>query len=397
MSWGLPPQSGARRPTRLRSRSPPPGPPDIDGEIEDDEWVGAQVAADFIQFEPNRGAPSPNRTEARLLYSDTHLYVAFRVWDDEPLTAQLTSRDANLFEDDSVIVVLDTFRDRQTGYGIMTNPLGTQTDGRISDDGRSSDTAWDADWSSAAMRTPYGWSAEMAIPLKSLQYRSGPNQSWGINFGRSRRRSLELSFWSGPLDARFRVSQAGELARLDVKGPEKRYQVIPFGLSRAELGEAPYWQAGVDARFAITPSTAAYGTVNPDFATVEADREEINLTRFELQLPQKRQFFLEGQEHFRQRIRTFYSRRIGDIDAGGKLLAKEGPWGGAVVSTTTPATDSAAAAAYSVVRVARDVGRRSVVGALAADRTRDGQSQGSVGLDTRTCATPISAIASPIT
>lgn len=358
------------------------GPPDIDGDVEDDEWAGAQVVSNFIQFEPDRGSPSPHRTDALVLYSDTHLYVAFRAWDAEPLTAQLTGRDANLFADDSVIVVLDTLHDRQTGYGFMTNPLGTQTDGRISDDGRASDTTWDADWSSAVQRTSYGWSAEFAIPLKSIQYSSGQGHTWGINVGRSRRRTLELSFWAGPLDDRFRVSQAGQLTGLDLKGPEKRYQVIPFGLTRVERGESAYWQAGLDARFAITPSTAAYATVNPDFATVEADREEINLTRFELQLPEKRQFFLEGQEQFRQRIRTFYSRRIGEIDIGGKVLAKEGPWSTAALSMATPASDTVSSANYSVVRVARDVGLRSQVGVLGANRQRDGLNQGSIGLDT---------------
>lgn len=357
-------------------------PPDIDGDVEDDEWTGATVIKDFIQYEPHRGERSPSRTEAMVLYDDTHLYVAFRAWDAEPLTAQLTRRDSNLLSDDAVIVLLDSFHDRQTAYAFLTNPLGTQTDGRVSDDGRASDPNWDADWSSAARRTDYGWSAEMAIPLKSIQYSAGQNQTWGLNLGRSRRRTLDLSFWTGPLDQQYRVSQAGELTGLDVRPPEKRYQLIPYGLTRVQERESPYWQAGADLRYAVTPSTAAYATVNPDFATVEADKEEINLTRFELQLPEKRQFFLEGQEHFRQRIRTFYSRRIADISGGGKILGKEGSWSTAIFSTQTKATDDRDAANYSVVRLARDVGQRSIVGFLGANRLLNGVNQGSMGLDT---------------
>ena len=357
-------------------------PPVIDGVVDDNEWRGAVVVSDFIQFEPRRGEPSTTRTEVRVFYDAGHLYVAFRAWDSEPLTAQLTQRDADLFGDDSVIVLLDSYGDRQSAYYFQTNVLGTQADGRIVDDGRQADSTWDAPWQSAAKRTEFGWSAELAVPLTSIKYASGENRRWGINFGRSRRRTLEFSTWAGPLDNRARVSQAGSLTGLTLAAPEKRQQIIPYGLSRVQESASPDWQAGIDVRYALTARTAAYGTVNPDFATIEADQEQVNLTRFEVSLPEKRQFFLEGQEYFGQRIRTFYSRRIADIVAGGKVLGKEGPWTTAFFSVESDPIDPWGRANYTVGRLQRDVLGRLNVATTVTNRNLAGVNQGSVGVDT---------------
>jgi Domain of unknown function (DUF5916)/Carbohydrate family 9 binding domain-like len=356
-------------------------PPVIDGTIDEDEWRGAPVVSCFVQFEPRRGEPSTVRTEALVLYDAGHLYVAFRAWDSEPLTAQLTQRDADLFGDDSVIVLLDSYGDRQSAYYFQTNVLGTQADGRIVDDGRQADGNWDAPWRSAAKRTEVGWTAEFAIPLTSIKYAAGENRWWGINFGRSRRRTLEFSTWAGPLDNRARVSQSGSLTGLTVAAPAQRQQIIPYGLSRVQQGASPDWQAGIDARYALTPQTAAYATVNPDFATIEADQEQINLTRFEVSLREKRQFFLEGQELFGQRIRTFYSRRIADIMAGGKVLGKQGPWTMAFLSAESDPIATSGRANYTVGRVQRDVLGRSNVALTTANRNLGGVNQGSVGVD----------------
>jgi hypothetical protein len=357
-------------------------PPVIDGVVDEEEWRGAPVASDFVQFEPERGEPSTVRTEALVLYDAGHLYVAFRAWDREPLTAQLTQRDADLFGDDSVIVMLDSYGDRQSAYYFQTNVVGTQADGRIVDDGRQADGSWDAPWRSAARRTEFGWTAEIAIPLTSIKYATGDDRWWGINFGRSRRRTLEFSTWAGPLDNRARVSQAGRLTGLTVAAPARRQQIIPYGLSRVRQGTSPDWQAGVDARYALTPQTAVYATVNPDFATIEADQEQINLTRFEVSLKEKRQFFLEGQELFGQRIRTFYSRRIADVLAGGKVLGKQGPWTMAFLSAESDPIDTSGRANYTVGRVQRDVFGRSKVALTTANRNLAGVNQGSIGVDT---------------
>jgi hypothetical protein len=340
------------------------------------------VSTDFVQFEPRRGEPAGVRTVVLVLYDAGHLYVAFRAWDPEPLTAQLTQRDSALLNDDAVTILLDSYADRQSAYYFITNVLGTQADGRVADDGRQTDGSWDAPWQSAAHRTEFGWTAEFAIPLTSIKYAAGDNRSWGINFGRSRRRTLEFSSWAGPLDNRTRVSQGGRLVGLNVAPPTRRQQIIPYGLSRVQQGLPTDWQAGIDARYALTTQTAAYATVNPDFATIEADQEQVNLTRFEVSLPEKRQFFLEGQELVNQRIRTFYSRRIADILAGGKVLGKQGPFTVYGLSVESDPIDTSGRANYTVARLQRDVLGRSSVAVMGANRLLASVNHGSVSMDT---------------
>lgn len=356
-------------------------PPQIDGVLKEAVWKSAAVAADFIQYEPNRGHPSETKTLAIVLYDSANVYVAFRLWDREPPTAQLTRRDANLFDDDSVILVLDTYHDRRSAYYFMTNALSTQTDGRIADDGRTVDNTWDAPWKCASQRTEFGWTVEMAIPFTSMKYSIGDSVKWGVNFGRCRRRNLEISFWAGPLENRFRVSQAGTLAGLKIAPPLRRHQVIPYGLSRLQENSSDQLDAGIDMRYTLTPKMSAYATINPDFATVEADQEEINLSRFELSLSEKRQFFLEGNELFKQRIRTFYTRRIPDITVGGKVLGKEGPWTLALLATRSEPSGDSTKATYAVARAQKDVLGSSNVAFMIANRTLQGENQGSASID----------------
>ncbi len=371
-------------------------PPTIDGVIEEGEWADAALAENFIQFEPHVGEPSVVLSQALVMYDSTALYVAFRFYDSEPPTAQLTRRDADLVNDDAAIILLDSHHDRRSGYFFVTNALGTQLDGQIRDDGRTVDDTWDATWASAAQVTDSGWTAEFAIPFVSMSYTAGENVTWGINLGRSRRRTLEISYWAGPLDADARMSQAGSIVGLQVAPPQRRYRIIPYGLSRVEQGDGELdyradWQAGLDARYAITPEMAALLTVNPDFAIIEADQERVNLTRFELQLDEKRPFFLESAQQFRQRIRTFYTRRISDVRVGGQLLGKRGPWNltgiatWSEVDTGPPAPGAPDAAlpraAYGIARAQRDVLGSSNVALMVANRTLDGESQGSASSD----------------
>lgn len=355
-------------------------PPRIDGVIEE-VWQSAVVADNFMQYEPNRGQPSETKSQAMVLYDSGHLYIAFSLRDPQPPTAQLTRRDADLFNDDAVILMLDTYHDRRTAYYFMTNSLSTQTDGRIGDDGRTVDVTWDAPWQCASQQTEFGWTVEMSIPFTSLKYAAGDSVKWGINFGRGRRRNLETSFWAGPLDNRFRVSQAGTLIGLNIAPPLRRHQIIPYGLSQLQENQADQLDAGIDIRYALTPKMSAYATVNPDFATIEADQEQINLTRFELSLPEKRQFFIEGNELFRQRIRTFYSRRIPDITIGGKLLGKQGPWTLAALATRSEPLQDSTKATYAVARAQKDILGSSNIAFMVANRTLQGNNQGSASSD----------------
>jgi hypothetical protein len=355
--------------------------PIIDGSVGDQEWQAAAKAGNFMQYEPRRGEPSAFKTEALVLYDSSHIYVALRAWDPEPATAQLTQRDAELLGDDAVYLLLDTYHDRQTAYYFMTNALGTQADGRITDDGRNTSATWDAPWTCASRPTDFGWTAEFAIPLTSIKYAAGDHQSWGINFIRSRRRSLEISCWAGPLDNQARVSQAGMMTDLILPPTAKRHEIIPYALTRAQQDASADSDVGLDVGYAITPQLSAHGTLHPDFATIEADQEQVNLTRFELSLPEKRQFFLEGQELFSQRIQTFYSRRISDISFGGKLLGKQGPWTMAFVSAQSTPMEQEKKANYTVGRLQHDLFTRSVLSFMIANRYLDDVNQGSVGVD----------------
>jgi hypothetical protein len=355
-------------------------PPHIDGVVDSTEWSAAAPARSFIQYAPRRGEPATHGTVVLVGYDSAHLYVAFRVTDGEEPTGQLTRRDAQLLDDDAVMLLLDTHNDRQSGYYFVTNLLGTQADGRIADDGRTVDGSWDAPWRSAARRTRDGWTAELAIPLGSVAFRAGPGRTWGINFGRSRRRTLEQSYWAGPLDNAYRMSQAGRLEGLNLTPPPKRHQVILYGLTRMQEGTSGQGDVGGDLRYAITPQLAFSATVNPDFATIEADVEQVNLTRFEISLAEKRPFFLEGSELFRQRIRTFYSRRIADIRGGAKVFGRQGPWTLAGIYADASPAGATPEARFSVLRTQRDIGR-SYVAWMVADRDTAGEHQGSAGLD----------------
>jgi hypothetical protein len=188
------------------------------------------------------------------MYDDKYLYFGFKCFDSEPgrIAAQLTERDSDLMSDDAVVVVLDTFHDRRSAYYFMTNALGTQTDGRIGENGKVVDNTWDAPWSSTALRTETGWTAELAIPFASLRFSAGGSRTWGLNVGRTVRRLLETSFWTGPLQDRFRISQAGTLAGLDLESAEQKYR-DPCRSRDPELHKGPVVKALLSDQFINRP------------------------------------------------------------------------------------------------------------------------------------------------
>ncbi len=362
--------------------------PRIDGILDEPVWSSAASVAGFVQIEPQYGEPSPFRTEVFIGYTADALLVGFRCFDPEPekLSAAILTRDGELDHDDSVTVLLDPFNDHRTAYFFSTNLLGVQGDGRVANNGRTVDDRWDASFSCAASRTPDGWTAEFAIPFAILRFPGGA-MDWGLNFHRSIPRRLETSVWSGPDESRWRVSSFATLTGLELQAQRrKRYEIIPYGIFALEQGEDPEWEAGVDFRFRIRSGLSADLTVNPDFALVEADVEQINLTRFELYVAEKRPFFLEGMEMFSQRIRQFYSRRIGDISWGGKVIGKLGGWDIAALATRADFQSSSdgprVAAEYELVRLQRGIFGSSTVGLLAANRSAQGDNAGSIGLDT---------------
>jgi len=367
-----------------------PKPPVIDGRPDEEVWNLAQPVEGLIQFEPQNGERSPLRTVVRIGYDDDALYVAFYCYDPNPsgISAALTKRDSSLTGDDAVAIFLDTFNDDSSCTAFVTNLLGTQWDFRVADNGRSTDSSWDATWFSAATRTEDGWTAEFAIPFRILKFKAGADRTWGLNFGRSYPRRLETSYWVGPLENELRVSQFGNLTGLDLQGKLKHYEIIPYVISQLQEGEKTEAEVGIDLRYRVTSTLGTDIALNPDFATIEADSERINLTRFELRLTEKRPFFLEGAELFRQRINQFYSRRIGDIPWGAKLNGKLAGWDVSFIGAQSDPAETAGDfenegrnGTYTVIRGKRGLFGGSNIGFLAANRRWRGENQGSIGVD----------------
>jgi hypothetical protein len=359
--------------------------PVIDGKLDEPLWQQAKIAGDFVQFEPYKGRAAEFKTEVRVLYTDTYLYLGIDCFDPEAekIIARLTKRDSDLMADDAIAIGLDTFLDHRTAYYFITNPLGTQSDGRLSDNGSTSDETWDGEWRSAAAVNSSGWSAEIAIPFSILKFKPGADRDWGLGIVRSIPRKLGKDTWTGPVEAENRVSQFGVLEGLELKKSEEKIVLIPHVITRVQQDEKTEVSAGLDARYAISQSLSSNLTVNPDFATIEADQEQINLSRFELQLSEKRNFFLEGSEIYSQRIRLFYSRRISDIHGGVKLYGKKDGYEYSAMSVQSKADDKIGldSANFTVFRLRKDVFKSSTIGFLAANKLVGGRSFGSAGLD----------------
>lgn len=363
--------------------------PTIDGAISESEWTGASVVDQiFVQIEPEYGKSSPFRTIVHVGQTDSALFVAIEAIDPQPdrLAAASTQRDGELERDDSVAVLLDTFNDDRTAYLFRTNALATQQDGRIADNGRTVDYRWDAAWLSAATRQEDRWVVEIEIPFSILKYTVAEEGTWGINFVRTIPRRLETSLWSGPVEDVYRVSRFGELTGINAPEPMDPWQFIPYVLGSIAEGEGVDLEVGADVRWRPSSKFGIDLTVNPDFALVEADVETINLSRFELKIPEKRPFFLEGNEMFSQRIVQFYSRRIGDIEWGAKASGKAGRTDFSAIATSGNLTFEdeldEASANYSIVRMQHSLRQGSSAGLLAANRNFQDENSGSVGIDT---------------
>jgi len=363
--------------------------PRIDGNIDAGEWEDAVlIDQPFVQFEPEYGSPSTFRTVIRIGQTETALYVAFVAYDPDisRISAARTQRDGSLGRDDSVAVMFDTFFDQRTAYLFRTNALATQQDGRIADNGRTVDTRWDSAWRSAASRLPDRWTAEFEIPLSVLKFPTDTDGSWGINFVRTVPRRPETSLWAGPSEAVYRVSAFGELHGLNVKTQQDPLQFIPYMLASYEDGGSSDIEVGADLRWRPSSRLGVDLTYNPAFALVEADVETINLSRFELSVPEKRPFFLEGNEMYSQRVRQFYSRRIGDINWGAKTNGKLGRTDFSAIATSEDLElsdlDGMGTANYGTLRLQQGLSRGSNVGLLVANRDFEGDNAGSTGLDT---------------
>ena len=370
--------------------------PQVDGFIKPDEWRDASVDSGLIQIEPMKGQACSEKTRIRVGMDKDHLYIAFECLtrDGTTISGGNPKRDQlALGSDDAVIVVLDTYRDKRSAYVFHLNPLNTQTDMRVESDGSSEDVHWDATWQSAVSRNESGWFAEVAIPFKSLRY-SSKNKQWGVNFGRVLARNQEVAWWSGELDDNFRISQSGVLLLEKSPGFRKPILLIPYVTERydhtIQSRQTKEWQTevGLDAEIPVSTELSLNATINPDFASVEGDQEQINLDLWEIQYPEKRPFFRDVGALFDTRIKVFYSRRIGDIRHGEKISGKVGDYQIAGVYARTQPQSAGGellqpGAHFTAVKVQRDILTSSTVGLTLVDKSRADAYHRVLSMDTK--------------
>ncbi len=386
----------------------------IDGQLDESVYGERAAVTDFVQQEPDEGGPATDQTEVWVLFDDDTIYISARCWSEEPdrIVANEMKRDSpGVFGNETFAVVLDTFYDRRNGFNFITNPLGVIFDATITNE-RTPNMDWNAVWDVKTARFDQGWTLEMAIPFKSLRFPSSSAPLWGINVQRRVASKNEFSFLT-PIPASlsfmgmFKLSSAATLVGLEMPTSGTRLELKPYVISdlttdltdTPEVVNALAGDAGFDVKYGVTDGLTADFTYNTDFAQVEVDEQQVNLTRFSLFFPEKREFFLEGQgvfnfgggqrpdpttfffsgERFGGSVPVmFFSRRIGLDDgravpilAGGRLTGKAGPYSVGVLNVQT-GDDLAAEAVrtnFSVMRVKRDVLRRSAVGALFTGRS----------------------------
>jgi Domain of unknown function (DUF5916)/Carbohydrate family 9 binding domain-like len=357
----------------------------VDGVLDEPAWEAAEPIGDLRQREPHEGEQATEPTEIKLLYDNQNLYIGVMCFDSDArqIIGTQMSRDADLSADDRVEILIDSFRDRHNAYYFATNPPGALVDALIIENGEIK-TEWDAIWLVRTRRTEKGWSAEFAIPFKSLGFRRG-RQAWGFNVSRTIKRKLEEDRWASPrLDlAFFQVSEAGEIAGLEDVEQGRGLDVRPYLSNKAfgsgNGGNGASLNPGADIFYNVTPSLKWTTTINTDFAETEVDTRQVNLTRFPLYYPEKRAFFLENAGAFGflnsgdedADLIPFFSRRIGLLDgeevpilAGTKLTGKSGDYDVGVLAVRTRAADAVDAKDLTVARVKRSLLKQSYVGAI---------------------------------
>ena len=407
----------------------------IDGDLDESVYETTESFSGFLQQLPDEGAPATERTDVWVFFDDTNVYVSARLWDSAPESqwvADDMQRDSmQLINNERFSVGFDTFYDRRNAMVFMLNPIGGFRDEEITDEDRPNGD-WNPVWTGRPGRFDGGWTVEMAVPFKSLRYQPGTSQLWGLQLGRRIRWKNETAYLT-PIPASagpgmFRVSAAATLTGLEVPTGDRRFEIKPYAIGSlaTDVNAVPNvsnkgaGDFGMDVKYGVTQNLTADFTYNTDFAQVEVDEQQVNLTRFSLFFPEKREFFLEarGTFDFGQGVRfggssssssagrrgggflgggdaptVFFSRRIGleggqtvPILGGGRLTGKVGDFSVGALNIYTDDTLSAGALAtnFTVIRIKRDVLRRSRIGGIFTGRsvsTRGPGSNAVYGLD----------------
>ena len=414
-AWGQSPAPAQGNITSLASLPRPTGravrvdaPPTIDGDVLGDAaWKAAPVLDGFRQYQPNEGQPVSEKTEVRMVFTKDTLYVGVVCYDSNPdgIIVADARRDSSLNNTDSFQMIFDTYKDVQNGFVFGTNPTGLEYDGQVTNEGQGGgglsgaqmqqsgsgggfNLNWDGAWTVRAKVSDIGWTAEFAIPFKTLRYPAGSNQRWGVNFQRNIRRKNEQAFWA-PIPRQFnlyRVSIAGAVTGIE---PPifRNFKLMPFALGNVtQSGVTPVdpsltGSGGADAKYNLTPSLTLDATVRTDFAQVEVDDQQVNLDRFTLFFPEKRPFFLENAGFFSVgnsgEVDLFFSRRIGlgssgetiPIIGGGRVSGKVGLWNVGLLNMQTESAEGLAPSNnFGVLRVSRELPNRSAIGGIFTNR-----------------------------
>ncbi|MCP4657641.1 MAG: carbohydrate binding family 9 domain-containing protein [bacterium] len=385
--------------------------PTLDGHLTEEVWDEAALIDSFTQTEPDEGSPASERTEVRIGYDEKNLYLGVRCFQSEPekIVAITMERDARLLHDDSIQFVLDTFLDRQNAFFFAVTPLGTQRDALVRNEGDEINLAWDGIWDTATSRDAEGWSAEIAIPFRTLRFPKQAVQTWGFNFRRDIVHKRERDIWRmiprhPVIEVIYKIGQAGELTGLENLEQGKGFDVVPYTVARRDRddvrGDDSDFDVGISVKKNLSSDLVLDLSYNLDFAEAEADRQQVNLTRFKLLFPEKRDFFLESAPLFYVGERAdignpspdqilFFSRRIGLSDdgqeeipvlGGAKISGRVGRTGIGFLNLTTdehrwvgrdgvrhfePRTN------YTVMRLKRHLSTKSALGALVLNKKVD--------------------------
>ena len=398
------PDNGGRR-TVTAVRLPEGASITLDGSLEEPFWADPLPAADFVQIDPDNGRPATERTEVRIVFNSEALYLGVTCFDSAPdrwIGWQLR-RDEPLFSDDGFMWTIDTFLDGRTGYFFEMNPSGLMADSLMGLNGDNRE--WDGIWNARARRGPIGWTLEIELPFRTLNF-NPDNDTWGINFQRVVRRKNEQSIWTGWArnQGLRRMNNAGLLTGVRDVTQGHGLDVKPYGLisslsspGRGQPAMATDASAGVDVFYNPTPLLRTNVTVNTDFAQTEVDQRQVNLTRYSLFFPEQRDFFLDGATFFdfasdrgtpggstsgpvergnEERLIPFFSRRIGlsagatpqKIDFGTKVTGQVGAQDVGLLHVRTGEAQGFSSEDFTVARVKRRVWRQSSIGGLYTRR-----------------------------
>lgn len=370
-----------------------------DGRLDEDEWQSAQKIRDFRQREPNEGQPATERTEVAVLY-DTH-NIYFGIWCYDSNMAQVAAkqmkRDFSWGGEDNIEIMISPFNDNRNGYSFVTNPNGAMADSWLGGDGGNSyNTDWNGVWDVKVTTDSLGWYAEMVIPFSTLKFRKEQEQTWALNIERNIRRKNEQVAWQG-WSRQYSISSianSGTLQGIKNIQQKERVELLPYITTGVEFANGTNYtelKAGGEINYDITPTMKLNFTLNTDFAQAESDRREVNLSRFSIYYPEKRQFFLEGKSYFDMSVsgaRLFYSRRIGidnqsvvPVLGGGRLFGKINKTSIGILSLQTAEHDGAEGANSSVIRVRQDIFAESTLGVISTQKFSKGKYNAVYGTD----------------